>query len=480
MSHEKTTTPRGTRASGSTGRMRAVGWRLMVGALIASSAGVGGTHQLVDAADPVAAPACDGTTSTSGGVLNTPTSPITLHDTAAGNVGQVTDLAAGKTVFLYDNKGTMVVHPDGTYQSVVGGIPLCGVRLDPVSRSMISEWSFCTDEALYGCANIPPSPVGPNPKLTSDDQAIIAFLLFHGDTSTKRSRAILQLQTWCISEHVAAGAVNNSASAYFSGQFAVAGGDSESAPLTTEEATCFDQTFRDAAIAAIPASTTFTLTGPATTTNAPGTVTFALTTNFSGEVTLAVTGADAFAVCPGDTSGAVLAGSTLTLLGPSAVTLCAQRSTAGTVAIDADAKRLTRSSITWINAQAGCQYFSTFSRTLSETGTAAATAEFTTISTTTTSTTTTAPSTTTTEATATTTPLTTTSTTTSATTSTTTGPALPTTTDAGGNPPTPTSGPRGLPVTGSNSASQLWLTGALIALGGVLVQLARRRRPTRV
>lgn len=38
-------------------------------------------------------------------------------------------------------------------------------------------------------------------------------------------------------------------------------------------------------------------------------------------------------------------------------------------------------------------------------------------------------------------------------------------------------GPRDLPVTGSDSAPQLWFTAFLIALVGVLDQLTRRRLP---
>lgn len=119
------------------------------------------------------------------------------------------------------------------------------------------------------------------------------------------------------------------------------------------------------------------MTGPAGATTAGQDAQFVLTTNFVGEIDLTFTGATSFSICSGLGNGATLTGNTLSLANTGAVTLCATRSTAGDVSVEATALGLTRSSLGWrFSGNSDCQVFADFTDGLTEVSTANANATF--------------------------------------------------------------------------------------------------------
>lgn len=269
--------------------------------------------------------ACEGTTSTAGGVINTPGS-FTLTGTAA------TDLRAGKTVFLYENRGITVTNTNGTYNNVGGGVPYCGAKYDPATGLVTSTWRFCTDETLYGCSNRPPSEVATNPRLDADEAAQIAYILIDADLSTKRSRAITQIQVWCISEDRTPGTVFTPARNYFNtNQFNGTG--IEGADLTNAEATC-------APLPVVPTTPTLTVVGPTVDVNIGSTAQFVVTPNFTADVVISVVGGSSPTLCPAMQTGVTLAGDTLTFTAVRSATVCVTATDPGTLTLTAVAADL--------------------------------------------------------------------------------------------------------------------------------------------
>ncbi|WP_182349354.1 hypothetical protein [Tomitella gaofuii] len=197
----------------------------LVGAAGAAGAGIATAAP----GDSFTAPLCEGTDFT----------PLPEQITLTGE--RLENYNNGYVVPLYGNK------PDDPL--TVQYAPLCGVR--NVDGTPIAEWMYCTDAAKSTCGGVAPegwrdpstrtdptdpssgelveegtplndwgSPVGPNepqtgnPKLSGDQEKLIAYLLQHPiaweggattDNTSMANRNALQDAVWCISDYDTAG-----------------------------------------------------------------------------------------------------------------------------------------------------------------------------------------------------------------------------------------------------------------------------------
>lgn len=325
-------------------------WALVATAIVAAGIVFGAAPAMaaptavMPPAGDITVPVCEGATADINGVDNTPTGSMTLTGTAEA------DLRAGKTVFLYDNKGQIILLPDGTYNGPEARVPFCGVKADLDTGLITVAWRYCTDEQKSACGGLPPSPIAGNSKLTDEQAAEIAFLLHYSDDESKRARAILQTHVWCISEGFQPGDVDLDAQGYFNTyQF------HNGTELTTEEMTCPE-------VPQIPEASELAVAGPGSTTDATHDAQFTVTTNFPGLVALAVTGADSpVALCPATQDGITLSGNELRFSQAGSATVCATRATAGTIELDASATDLpVPDQLTYVNATADCQVFADY------------------------------------------------------------------------------------------------------------------------
>ena len=317
--------------------------------------------------DPPVVPACEGTTSTADGSDNTPTS-FTLIGEAQ------TELLASRVVFQYGNEGTRVMDDaTGALSSFAGGLPYCGGKLDGAGNVDLG-WRFCTDFHAGGCAGRPPGEVEGNPKISEESAHQIAYVLSTADVSTKRSRALAQLQVWCLSEGHAADTVNTEARNYFN-QYQFDGSDPanpETAVISDAEATCAQHPV-------IPATPTLAVTGPAQpSTTVAQTAQFTVAANFDWPITITSTGTGPVTLCPGAAAGVTLTDGILTAPQSSNVALCTTTDTAGAVTLTAAATGMPTAidlSYVW-NGDPTCQVFVDFLTPTGESLSASATTDF--------------------------------------------------------------------------------------------------------
>jgi hypothetical protein len=318
------------------------------------------------------APECAGTTD--------------LDPTAAGS--PVSDLSKvfGQRLADYNN-GQVVVLYDAFGANDNDGYPaLCGTRY-VAGTGAVSEWMFCTDIHSHVCSGtdaegnlvdvdgtvIPGlDPKTGNPKLTTDQEKLIAYLIQNGHSyqgsgyydfgaanavkdQTSKQRASLQVLVWCISDPVASGTSVQSE--------------------LDRQATCEDN--MDAAeqarlLSLIPDVPTVALSfaDSGTTLEVGDTASFELTTNlYNQPITLATTGvAGNLAVVSGP---ATITGTTLTVAGANpavstTIKLGFTATTSGQVNVAASAMPASISHIGW-NQSPGvatdakpCQVFATF------------------------------------------------------------------------------------------------------------------------
>ncbi|UCR89456.1 DUF7927 domain-containing protein [Mycetocola spongiae] len=310
----------------------------------------------IPASGDITLPACNGTTSTYRGVLNTP-GDIVLRGEAAE------DLRAGLAVFLFDAKGQIVVQPDGSYEGVGARLAYCGAQLNPDTGSVTVDWRFCTDEGLTGCAAQPPESVEGNTKLSEEQEEAIAVLLHEGDTSSKRSRTLLQLQVWCVTEYgttydgvtIQPGNVERRAQDYFNNNLFAGGNSPENARINDAEATCEEW-------AVAPDSPTLEVTSLNSPLTAGEVARFSVLPNFTGDVRLSASRGLAVALCPGNQNHVQLRGSILDFSQPRAALICITSDLGGDITLSAFGDDIPVSGgLTYLwNGNPGCQVFADY------------------------------------------------------------------------------------------------------------------------
>lgn len=303
---------------------------------------------------------------------------------------RLTSFNDGRVVPLYDSYGASslldsageLTDPDADMTAYP---PICGTRFVAASGGQglaVSEWMYCTDRTAQTCGDTDAmgnvvdhdgNPVAPlsnldvNPKLSADQEKIIAYLVQHGfpyagvgnqawggvtearSELGTQSRNALQTLIWCISDPM----VEPS-------DFASTCESNMNAGVQAE------------ILAMIPDSPQLVLAfeGSEAVLTAGSTARFALTTNVFNQPIQLTTGgslADDLTVCEGT---AVLDGSTLTVSGtnpnvPMEVVLCATSSVAGTVSVRASAEPAAVSHIGWAQSinpdlETPCQVYATF------------------------------------------------------------------------------------------------------------------------
>lgn len=169
---------------------------------------------------PFNAPLCEGTTDDDPTQVD-PAYHAGYTDLTAVFGARLDSYNKGNVVPLYDTTG----NASGTYP------PLCGTYYDPETNSAKSVWMFCTDIDAHVCGDIGPGgtlhdagqDVGElidqanNPRLTADQERIIAWLITRGydyvpnggmndtgataaDKTTTANRMALQNLIWCVSD----------------------------------------------------------------------------------------------------------------------------------------------------------------------------------------------------------------------------------------------------------------------------------------
>lgn len=316
------------------------------------------------------APLCEGTT------LDDPTDSSGPVANLASVFG--TRLVAyneGRAVPLYDVFGS---NNNNGYPAVCGTRYVAGV-------GPVSEWMFCTDYFSHVCSGVDedgnllgfdgePIPnmdtlPGANPKLTSDQEKLIAYLVQHGratyagtggfsmNNATRAvadgdswERAALQILVWCISDPVAP---------------APTGSEAERAATCEDNMSAATQA---EILASIPDDPALTVAGPAAALQVGETAQFTVTTDvFTSPLTVTTGGvAASLTVISGP---GVLTGSQLQVSGsdaPVAVVLGVTATGAGVANLDATATPTATSHIGWNQSpglsadQKPCQVFATF------------------------------------------------------------------------------------------------------------------------
>lgn len=330
-------------------------------------------------AAPFAAPNCAGDTD-SDPTANTGQAVLDLTQVFGE---RLVSYNAGHVVPLYDAfGGSILLAADGTNTGDAAYPPLCATRYVESLGATVSEWMFCTDLLAQTCGDTDAAgnlvdhdgnPISPmtelptNPKLTPDQEKLIAYLVQHGHSydgvgdqdwgaaTEARSdlnsseRAALQTLVWCVSDPST--------------------GPSDFATTCANNMGAAEQARLLAMIPDVP-ELVLALTSSGTTLAIGDTAKFTLTTNVFNQPIQFVTGGTAttqWTVCAGD---ATFTAPTLTVVGdnpniPKVVTLCAAASTAGTATIQTTATPPSTEHISWsqsINGQLTqpCQVFASF------------------------------------------------------------------------------------------------------------------------
>lgn len=292
---------------------------------------------------------------------------------------------AGGIVPLYDAfGGSVLLGPTGTVQSEAAYPPMCGTRYVASVGHAVSEWMFCTDRLSQSCGDTngagglvdhDGSPIAPmtslarNPRLDSDQEKLIAYLIQNGHAyqgvgdqswsgatravsdGTTDERAALQTLIWCISDPA-----------------------TDASDFATTCDANIDAGEQARLLRMIPdaPSLEIALSSPTTPVAVGDTARLAIATNILNQpIQLAIGGSAAdVAVCSGP---ATLSAGVLTVAGtdPTATTtieLCAVPSEAGTVTVDASATPPSTSHIGWSQSvnpllTVPCQVYGTFHET---------------------------------------------------------------------------------------------------------------------
>lgn len=299
---------------------------------------------------------------------------------------RLTSYNEGHIVPLYDAFGGSVLLTDeGVVTEETAYPPLCGTRYVASEGTAVSEWMFCTDRLAQTCGDTDAegrlidqdgNPINPmtgldvNPKLTPDQEKLIAFLIQNGhsyqgvgdqrwgDVTEARSdlgsyeRAALQTLVWCISDP--------------------ATGDSDFATTCENNMGAEEQERLLMMIPDVP-ELTVALTSSDESIDVDEVAEFTLTTNvFNQPIQIATAGGAGavLSVCGGD---ATLDGATLTVNSsdPNVLTdiaLCATATTAGTMTLTANATPPSTSHIGWSQSAnetlaQPCQVYATFHET---------------------------------------------------------------------------------------------------------------------
>lgn len=297
---------------------------------------------------------------------------------------RLTSYNAGSSVPLYDAfGGSILLNPNGDNTGEDAYPPLCATRYVESLDTAVSEWMYCTDRKSQTCGDTDSegnlvdregNPINPmtalsgNPRLTPDQEKLIAYLIQNGhpyegvgsqawggatearsDAGTNE-RTALQTLVWCISDP----------------------------PSTGEEAgfveTCennMDAAEQARLLQMIPDTPELVLALDSTddVLDVDDSANFTLTTNVFNQPIELTTGGTADAtwtVCAGD---ATLTGSALTVAGVDPtevieVTLCATAATAGTATLSMYATPPSTEHIGWAQSindiTPPCQVYATF------------------------------------------------------------------------------------------------------------------------
>lgn len=287
----------------------------------------------------------------------------------------------GRIVPLYDGYGgTVLITADGTVTGDAAYPPVCGTRYVASAGKAVSEWMFCTDRDAQSCGDTNAAgsivdhdgnPINPmtglptNPKLSPEQEKLIAFLVQHGhsyvgigdqdwgvdkarsDLGTSERNA-LQTLVWCVSD-----------------------------PATSDSGfarTCaanMDADEQARLLAMIPDEPVIDMVlGGTSPVKVGDTAEFQLSTNlFNQPIALQLSGAalTGLSVCEGT---ATLTGAVLTVTGSDPnvsidVTLCATATETGSATLEANATPPSTEHIGWaqsINAslEQPCQVYATF------------------------------------------------------------------------------------------------------------------------
>ncbi|MGO3886693.1 MAG: DUF5979 domain-containing protein, partial [Mycetocola sp.] len=312
------------------------------------------TQRVADSG-PISVPACPGTTSNSAGSMNTPQGFVLPEGS-----GLATALREGKTIMLYGNHGTEYLNSEGENDSRgQGGLPYCGARLLD-SGELEVDWRFCTDQGKAGCAHLPPSSEWtgtPTNPLNVEQRLQIANILMDARLATKRDRALVQLQVWCVSDDWAEGSVNTSAQNYFNSHdfSAASSSNPEARHLTTDEARCNY-------LPDLVQEPELSVAGPAAELAAGDTGQFTVTTNITTPVLIGTAPDTTIKLCPVEQRGVTFDGRTLQLDEGGTATLCATLPRTGTLTVTADSGDLPQAGelgLLW-NGDTGCQVFADY------------------------------------------------------------------------------------------------------------------------
>lgn len=379
--------------------------RLVVGA--AAALGLASAHLLGAPAPaladvppaPVAAfdaPACPGTTFSSP-QSNTGALAQLLRvfdgDPSDPRISRLEAYEQGNVVPLYDAYGfsdiTPIFDPDDSTTTIYPAYPpICATRYVAAAGGPVSEWMYCTDYRARSCADVdedgfgmyvddagvpryldtatePVAPPG-NPRLTPDQEKLIAYLIQHGhpytgfgsydhlpgggiaNSETTDQRVALQILIWCVSDY---------------------GYDPVGDPA-------FDQTCdasmsparQQALIDSIPDTPVLTLAvhSPAVSVAAGATARVQVESNVFAQP-LTVTSIQPVTVCGGPGS---LVGDQLTIAGtdasvPNTVELCVDAPHSGQLTLEVSVVPATTQHIGWNQAGTGdpgesCQVYATF------------------------------------------------------------------------------------------------------------------------
>ena len=144
----------------------------------------------------VSVPSCVGTASDDDGKMVNIPATFSVTQTYALNY-----LSKGDSIWLYDIRGRNMLGST-EFNYIAMRLPFCGARYDSTTGKYISGWLFCGDKGKAACGDLATRPFDPAEYpdwiRTPQQMNAIAALLINADLSTKRARAIMQVQVWCI------------------------------------------------------------------------------------------------------------------------------------------------------------------------------------------------------------------------------------------------------------------------------------------
>ena len=310
---------------------------------------------------PFTAPLCAGTTDWDP-TTNTGYEVVDLTEVFGE---RLTNYNAGHIVPLYDSVGgSALLADDGTNTGDAAYPPICGTRYVAELGTAVSEWMYCTDLEALSCGDTdaqgrlvnvhgeilaPMTPLDRNPKLSVEQEKLIAYLIQHGHSYAgvgsqfwggatearsdlgSNERMALQTLVWCVSDPV-----------------------STNADFIATCAANMDATEQARLLSMIPtvAALDIQIQGPGATLMLGETAHFTISTNIFNQPIQVVFGGTAnaqWSVCSGN---AVLTGSVLTVSGtdPEAaqqVVLCATATAIGTATLEASATPPAMQHIGW-------------------------------------------------------------------------------------------------------------------------------------